>query len=361
MPVVLLQSSDGAFSAFSVKANAPLNAVFSLYGAARSAAPSSFSFYYGSRLISWQDSLADLGAVTHDNEVWLNVLVKSELKHPLPQAPRSASSSSSSSSLFSSSSSSSIAKAGHCGGKQLTPEQISASTFRQLDAQESTTSFSSMLDVKASLSADSQGRFDIKLGTTRSSNSKTGHTHHCECTSGTNSSCKWKRVFELCISIGGDYVWAERRGQAVDDHDHALLVAPKTPQPAAREPAAAAPAPQSRSPAQSYSRDPSNSAKKSFHARTAPTPNARCIRCQLNFEKGDLKLMFESFDNNHPVTRGYHPACFRKFPPRGLNLSSFVIQWDATKRNAACEVEVEGILRGDKKRKANAVIDLCEY
>ena len=238
-----------------------------------------------------------------------------------------------------------------------------------------------MLDARASLAAASKGRFDIKLGTSRSSNSKTGHTHHCECTSGTNSLCKWKRVFELCISFGGEYVWVERRGQVIDDHNHALL-AQGPPQSAAaeRKPAAAAPARESSSErqssserrpaaaapapkttvAQSYTRDPTNSATKTFHARTAPTPNARCIRCLQNIEKGDLKLMFESFDDNHPVTRGYHPTCFRNFPPRGLQLSSFVIKWDATKRNVDCEEEVEGILRGHKKRKENEIIDLSD-
>jgi hypothetical protein len=49
------------------------------------AAPSTLSFYHGSRLISGQDSLADLGALTNDSEVWLNVLVQSELKRPFPQ------------------------------------------------------------------------------------------------------------------------------------------------------------------------------------------------------------------------------------------------------------------------------------
>ena len=63
--------------------------------------------------------------------------------------------------------------------------------------------------------------------------------------------------------------------------------------------------------------------------------------------------MFETFDRkeNHPVTRGYHPVCFKNFPPSGVHLSSFEIKWDSSKRDAVCEEEVESLLRGGKKRK----------
>lgn len=248
-----------------------------------------------------------------------------------------------------------------CGGKFLSPAQISASTFRRLNALETSTSFSSMLDAKESLTAASKGLFDIKLGTSRSSNSKTGHTHHCECTSGTDVLCKWKRVFELCISCVGEYVWFERRGKAIDDHTHELLVQGPPKSSVQRKPAVAAPAPDQGFSACSYTRDPSNSETKVFHARTAPTSNASCIRCLKNIETGDLKLMFETFDRkeNHPVTRGYHPVCFKNFPPSGVDLSSFEIKWDSSKRDAVCEERVEIILRGVKKRKAlDGIVDL---
>ncbi len=48
-----------------------------------------------------------------------------------------------------------------CGGKPLTPAQFSASVFRQLNEVESSTSFASMIDARASLATASQ--HNIKL------------------------------------------------------------------------------------------------------------------------------------------------------------------------------------------------------